>query len=1234
MQRPQYQIDTLSAVCLQFSGKEFQALLISTVRTGRGIVDDGANLGFLSDPKLMNTAISRAADYVAVVGDPVTLCTTGGCRKFWHDYIEICSQEGGLFPATVTMDWIRLQLQQFDGSTGTQRDGFDDISPDEILEELAKQAEGIRSSLATGPVSFTIEPDEGYGVLSIARDTVHNNDISGNRKDNTADDLLCDLTLVREQPEKYVHCKLSIVSRDNIHADFMDQRVRRDMALKGIERVEIKGTVNCERAFSSDEVVVEILESYNGRAVGKVLGVVRDCSRRKNCRIVCIADGNTCTQGIVRPLDASLPCFRTLVNKKDSESVKKRGQISVYSFSGAHPKFSRYAKINPDRPNNMLLVVRYLTWTRDSRYPLGVVTDEIPLGFNFDSAVKILAINCQIRQHFPAKALAEVGEAVRHHSAGNLSDRFRDFTDLPVFTIDGEKAEDLDDAVSLVMLDNDMCRVGVHIVDVTYFIQKGLYVDNEAFERLETFYRDEVDEPLIPMLPHRLSTDLCSLLPDCPRPAVSFWYKVKLNSGEIVDYQVFRSLVKSCKKFTHREVNNALNKKCATAIEFADELRQLACIARAWSKQRNTVCVNAKHIVTELMVKVNETAASLVMDKFPDCVPLFMNQAPIHVNRTPELVPVDFQQQDSNEYFWLPKPLWWKIMKEVVSGSFTDVTALLLDADRHGQEPWHHLDWSEDDSQKTYRCSGSVDDDASEKRYMRVTSPMRRYMDLVSLRILVAAIEGHEVSPYNREEIENLCQHANDGLLQKTKYEREIRVLRRAVELKGKAAVVFPCVSSFNESSLTLRFPSVTSSRAELEDLRYSGLDLVQNPVVQTSVTLDWQQRIYDLQHEVRVPADAGKKVVLPNGNGRYCYRIPKDVWKSIIERTQFSNVYVLDHMLKTVHNEYIRSQLTRTDSPGFVYTALTAEIFNRPDEDFREHFIRMSLGMSTGSLTQVQLTADVVDGMLQPTVQLFCLTPKLDICVEHRQEALKCFSSEFAELASQRSYQSVEAYQQAWLSVVSMEAANSAVEEGGASICGVRIKWWQVDGQIHGRIQLEKDFCKRRQISFYPMNARYFQEDYQLLSEERNRRFYKGPNEFDYLCIRYTGSLTDEDMFSGKFPISEPPHTTYVARNRRKTYAEVVKTPPAKGSARFRCRPRSRQLPTPNSPSWVGHGITKYITKFSRKNKPPLTGSTKMINVHFKLHQHSSDFPTILLSKGLYIDCTIEWMPKLTPHQ
>ena len=908
----------------------------------------------------------------------------------------------------------------------------------------------------------------------------------------------------------------------------------------------------------------------------------------------------------------------------------------MYLYNEGKLKFHRFVKINRDRPSNMQLKVRYLKWSKDSWCPLGVVVDEIPLGLDFDSAMTVLAINCHIRQRFPAGALAEVDEAVRHHSVGNLSDRHQDFTDVQTFTIDGEKAVDLDDAVSLLTLDNDTYWLGIHIADVACYIEKGSCIDEEALKRLETFYRDDADDPLIPMLPHRLSSDLCSLLPDYQRPVMSFWYKVQRSTGHVVDHGVRRTYIKSARKFTYREVDDVLGgKNDVKFAEFDDVLRQLFGITDAWSMQRGRRCTTAKDMVRELMIQVNETATSLVVEKFPDCVPLYVSQTPISVepgpivgDATSEAAPPDVG--DRNGTFLLLKPMWYKIMQDVVAGRFPDARALLLDVDRHHSDWWRHLDWSEDDSQKIYRCSGSVSDSAlpQKNKYLRVTAPIRRYMDLVGMRLLIAAVEDHAVSPYTKEEVVNLCQHTIDRLGQKNKFEHEIRVLRRAVELKNKAAVVFPYVSSFDESAMSLRFPSITPNRAEIQDLQYNGLDLVDNPVVETSVMFKWHQRIYDMKYQIVARRGSDEReVTLPNSDEQYCFRLPTSVWRSIIEMAQYSNAHELERELKSVHNMHIYEQMMRLDALGD--TAVTAEMFNKSDEDFREHFVRFSLGKRVGSLAEVQLTAEVKNGMLRPTVQLFCVTPKLAICVEHRQQALRCFSGEVAEPASHAVYSTVEKYQQAWLPVVSMEAANSAVDEGGAVICGARVKWWKEDGGvIRGRIQLDCDYCKRRQISFYPMNARYFQEDYKLLPEERRApNFRKGANEFDYLCIRYTGCLHDEfqdAVFGGKFPVEKPQFDGGDGGPRRKTYAEMIKKAPPKG--RFSQKPRQDSA-TVKSPSWVGHAVTTHVSKFSR-------GKTKMINVHFRLRQHSSDFPKILLSKGLYIDCTVEWIPKLTPHQ
>lgn len=84
-----------------FLGKQFRAIFLSTVRTrrtcseGKGTSD--IDFGFLSNSKLLNTAITRAQSLVAVVGDPVALCSVGRCRKVWERFIEICNKNDSLF---------------------------------------------------------------------------------------------------------------------------------------------------------------------------------------------------------------------------------------------------------------------------------------------------------------------------------------------------------------------------------------------------------------------------------------------------------------------------------------------------------------------------------------------------------------------------------------------------------------------------------------------------------------------------------------------------------------------------------------------------------------------------------------------------------------------------------------------------------------------------------------------------------------------------------------------------------------------------------------------------------------------------------------------------------------------------------------------------------------------------------------------------------------------------------
>ena len=104
-----------------FSGQEYRAIFVSTVRSTNLLQEphlikalengeDIGDLGFLSNPKLINTALTRAQSYVAVVGDPVALCLIGECIQEWRTFLKHCSNMNSVRPMTYTYDFIRNQV--------------------------------------------------------------------------------------------------------------------------------------------------------------------------------------------------------------------------------------------------------------------------------------------------------------------------------------------------------------------------------------------------------------------------------------------------------------------------------------------------------------------------------------------------------------------------------------------------------------------------------------------------------------------------------------------------------------------------------------------------------------------------------------------------------------------------------------------------------------------------------------------------------------------------------------------------------------------------------------------------------------------------------------------------------------------------------------------------------------------------------------------------------------------
>ena len=177
-----------------------------------------------------------------------------------------------------------------------------------------------------------------------------------------------------------------------------------------------------------------------------------------------------------------------------------------------------------------------------------------PDAFGVD--VEIVIRKHHIPHTFPAPVLAEAAERAGETLAAldTLAER-EDFRSLPVVTIDGETARDFDDAVLVRRMPNGNSELQVHIADVSHYVLPGNPLDTEARLRGTSVY---FPDRAVPMLPHALSSGMCSLLPNEDRLVLSCIMEID-PAGEIVNYRVAEGIIRSAQRMTYTSVQHCIN---------------------------------------------------------------------------------------------------------------------------------------------------------------------------------------------------------------------------------------------------------------------------------------------------------------------------------------------------------------------------------------------------------------------------------------------------------------------------------------------------------------------------------------------------------------------------------------------------------------------------------------------------------------------------------------------------
>jgi ribonuclease R len=322
---------------------------------------------------------------------------------------------------------------------------------------------------------------------------------------------------------------------------------------------------------------------------------------------------------------------------------------------------------------------------------------------------------------------------------GDIESR-RDLRDLYTFTIDPTTSKDFDDAIS-ISFENDIYTVGIHIADVSYYIKKDSELDKYAKMKMNSVY---LNGDTVHMLPTILSNNLCSLVPNQDRNAVTVMAKFDKNGNQI-DYEIFRSKINSKKRYTYQDVRKQINE-----LTLDDHLRNLYNFIT--SKYPETLLQFNMPIVN-ISINDSKTPEKIELEDY-DMSHIMIEKCMILAN---EIVAEDLNNKNLFfPYRCHPEPSKEQLEKYQIQKNYAD----------------NYL-YQEIIKIKSYKnayySSNNISHyGLSSNKYCHFTSPIRRYVDIVVHRVLLGE------SVYSQEEINEICEKANNLETEAFKAEMEL----------------------------------------------------------------------------------------------------------------------------------------------------------------------------------------------------------------------------------------------------------------------------------------------------------------------------------------------------------------------------------------------------------------------------------------------------------------------------
>lgn len=235
------------------------------------------------------------------------------------------------------------------------------------------------------------------------------------------------------------------------------------------------------------------------------------------------------------------------------------------------------AKTLGARPGNKVTFV-IEDWKYIHQNPEGRIIEIIGKAGEIKAEILSVIHQYNLPLTFPNNVISEAENVSEEIPPRVINERL-DFRDEVCFTIDPDDAKDFDDAISLKEINASTYELGVHIADVSHYVNEGSKLDHEAFSRGTSVY---LANDVIPMLPEVLSNGICSLKPNRDRLAFSVFITIT-NQGKIIDYKLAKTVINNKRRFSYEEVQEILESGVG---DFADTLLKMHKLSQTLLKNR------------------------------------------------------------------------------------------------------------------------------------------------------------------------------------------------------------------------------------------------------------------------------------------------------------------------------------------------------------------------------------------------------------------------------------------------------------------------------------------------------------------------------------------------------------------------------------------------------------------------------------------------------------------------